>query len=224
MKASEQTGTIYVAGNVNVDLILGPLAQWPRMGTETILPHYELRVGGQAGNTGLALAALRARHRVVANMGGDPLGDWLRTAFQDSAPDWQRSPAATTVTVGLLHPSGERTFFTSVGHLAGFAPGHVLAELPERAAPGDIVLVCGVFLSPLLVAGGRQLLQALVERGFVTALDTGWPDAGWSAVRSTVESWLPLVDHVLFNELETTALAGRDSLEDAMVWAKAPGW
>jgi hypothetical protein len=65
----------------------------------------------------------------------------------------------------LLHPSGERTFFTSVGHLAGFAPGHVLAELPERAAPGDIVLVCGVFLSPLLVAGGRQLLQALVERG-----------------------------------------------------------
>jgi sugar/nucleoside kinase (ribokinase family) len=218
MNAGEQAGTIYVAGNVNVDLILGPLAHWPRVGTETILPHYELRVGGQAGNTGLALAALRARHRVVANMGSDPLGDWLRSAFPDGAPNWERSPAAATVTVGLLHPSGERTFFTSVGHLAGFAPEHVLPQVPERAAPGDVVLICGVFLSPLLVAGGRQLLQTLVGRGFATALDTGWPDGGWEAVRPTVESWLPLVDHVLFNELETTALAGRESLESAMAW------
>jgi hypothetical protein len=194
MNAGEQTGTIYVAGNVNVDLILGPLEHWPRIGTETILPHYELRVGGQAGNTGLAIAALRARHRVVANMGSDPLGDWLRSAFPDGAPNWERSPAAATVTVGLLHPSGERTFFTSVGHLAGFAPEHVLAQLPERAAPGDVVLICGVFLSPLLVTGGRQLLQTLVGRGFATALDTGWPDGGWDAVRPTVESWLALVD------------------------------
>jgi sugar/nucleoside kinase (ribokinase family) len=120
--------------------------------------------------------------------------------------------------VGLLHPSGERTFFTSVGHLAGFAPEHVLAQLPERAAPGDVVLICGVFLSPLLVTGGRQLLQTLVGRGFATALDTGWPDGGWDAARPTVEPWLPLVDHVLFNELETTALAGREPLETAMAW------
>jgi len=216
-----QSGTLYVAGNVNVDLILGPLAQWPRIGTETVLPHYELRVGGQAGNSALALAALGARHRVIANMGGDALGRWLREAFPASAPHWAAAAAPATVTVGLVHPNGERTFFTSVGHLAEFSPAHVLAQLPPRAEPGDTVLVCGVFLSPLLVAGGRQLMETLAGRGFAIALDAGWPDGGWDGVRSAVASWLPLVDHVLFNEIETAALAGCESLESAMEWIQA---
>jgi sugar/nucleoside kinase (ribokinase family) len=213
-------GTIYVVGNVNVDLILGVLDRWPRIGTETALPHSELRAGGQAGNAGLALAALGARHRVVANIGADALGRWLRGAFPGSGPAWTRSSVATTITVGIVHPGGERTFFTTVGHLGEFAPRHVLDQLPEHAAPGDVVLVCGVFLSPLLVAGCRELLELLRGRGFALALDTGWPNAGWGAVRTTVESWLPLIDHVLLNELETTALAGTDDLGAAATWVR----
>ena len=34
-----------VIGNVNVDLILGPAAPWPKAGTEIIVDHDELRVG-----------------------------------------------------------------------------------------------------------------------------------------------------------------------------------
>jgi sugar/nucleoside kinase (ribokinase family) len=213
-----QTGVIYVAGNVNVDLIMGPLAHWPRIGTETVLPHSDLRVGGQAGNTGLALAALGARHRVIANMGEDALGDWLRAAFPESAPHWPVTRTATTLTVGITHPGGERTFFTSSGHLAGFAPSDVLGQLPQRAEPGDLVLLCGIFLSPLLVTGGRPLFETLKERGFVTALDVGWPSQGWDSVRPLVESWLALADHVLFNEIETMAMAGIEDLDNAMQW------
>lgn len=33
-----------VIGNVNVDLILGPTAPWPKPGTEIIVDHDELRV------------------------------------------------------------------------------------------------------------------------------------------------------------------------------------
>ncbi len=84
-----------------------------------------------------------------------------------------------------------------------------------------MVLVCGVFLSPRLVAGCRQLLETLVGRGFATALDTGWPDGGWDGVRSLVESWLPSVDHVLFNDLETMSMAGRESLDGAVEWFRA---
>jgi sugar/nucleoside kinase (ribokinase family) len=218
MNTRPQTGTLYIAGNVNVDLILGPLAQWPRIGTETTLPHSEMRVGGQAGNTGLALAALGARYRIVANMGDDTLGTWLRGSFPQSAPRWSPSSAPATLTVGIVHADGERTFFTTVGHLAEFAPEDVLDQLPTRAEPGDLVLVCGVFLSPLLVAGGRRLFETLKRREFVTALDVGWPNEGWDSVRLAVESWLPLIDHVLFNEVETTAMAGCESLDSAMQW------
>jgi sugar/nucleoside kinase (ribokinase family) len=93
--------------------------------------------------------------------------------------------------------------------------------LPEQAAEGDIVLVCGVFLSPLLVAGGQALLRTLKQRGFTVALDTGWPNEGWGAVRAQVTSWLPHIDHVLFNEVETTGLAGLEDLDDAAQWFRA---
>lgn len=220
-RGGTQTGTIYAAGNVNVDLILGPLAQWPSVGTETILPHYELRVGGQAGNTGLALAALGARHRVIANMGDDPLGQWLRDGFPGTGQAWPHASAPATVTVGLVHTGGERTFFTSVGHLAEFSPEHVLVQLPTRAQPGDIVLLCGPFLSPLVIEGGVALCKELVERGFSLALDTGWPDRGWNSVRATVTAWLPFVDHLLFNDLEILALSDTAHLDLAAAWFRA---
>jgi sugar/nucleoside kinase (ribokinase family) len=213
-----QSGTLYVAGNVNVDLILGPLAQWPSIGTETVLPHSELRVGGQAGNSGLALAALGARHRVIANMGDDALGRWLRDAFPGTSSAWARASTPTTVTVGLIHSGGERTFFTSTGHLAEFSPAQVLDQLPARAGRGDIVLLCGVFLSPLLVAGGLALCEQLVQRGYALALDTGWPDRGWESVRATVVSWLPFMAHILLNELETLALSDTPDLDRAAAW------
>jgi hypothetical protein len=70
----------------------------------------------------------------------------------------------------------------------------------------------------LLVQGCRQLLDTLKQRGFIIALDTGWPNGGWDAVREQVASWLPHVDHVLFNELETAALAGIENPDAAARW------
>lgn len=221
MTTPRPRGAVYVAGNVQVDLLMGPLAAWPTIGTETVLPNSALRVGGQAGNAGLALAALGTPHRVISNMGSDALGDWLRSAMPDSATAWTRSSAPTAITVALVHPDGERTFLTRAGHLADLAPADVLAQLPARAAPHDNVLLCGAFLSPRMVDGGLALLQEIRTRGFATAIDPGWPDGGWDAVRARVESWLPLSDHVLVNELETISLAGTADLEAAIDWIVA---
>ena len=66
-----------VVGNVNVDMIMGPLAPWPRHGTECLLPYYELRVGGSAGNAALAFKGLGADPFLVTNVGSDLFADWL---------------------------------------------------------------------------------------------------------------------------------------------------
>ena len=49
---------ILLIGNANVDVLMGDVVPWPRTGTEVVVDRYELRVGGAAGNTGLALKAL----------------------------------------------------------------------------------------------------------------------------------------------------------------------
>ena len=211
--------TIYVIGNVNVDIVMGPLAPWPRPGTEIILPQSELRAGGAAGNTALALQAMGARCRMICNIGDDVFGRWLSEAFGAAGRGWPTTPLHTTISIGLTHPGGERTFLTSEGHLSAMTLAEALRLLPAHAGKGDVALLCGGFLSPKLIDSYEALIAALVERGFALALDTGWPPGGWSeATRRRVAGWLAACDHVLLNEIESSGLSGMADVEAAARW------
>lgn len=208
---------IHVIGNLNVDLIMGPLGAWPRVGTEIILPKSETRIGGGAGNAGLALQALGARHRLITSVGDDIFGTWLKAGFTSGTGDWVTAPCATTLSVGIVDPGGERTFLTSQGHLAVFDLADALAQLPARAQPGDLLLMEGCFLSEPLLERYEELLATAVARGFALALDTGWPPQGWSPdLRRRVISWLRSCDHLLINEVEALGLSGAATLEAAI--------
>src|SRR5258706_9592623 len=130
--------TIYVIGNVNVDLVMGPLVPWPKAGTESILPHSELRVGGAVGNMGLTLQAMGARYQLICNRGDDIFGRWLAEAFGAGAENWPVAATPTTVSVCLGHPNGERTFLTSEGHLSVMSAADAIARLPARAGERDV--------------------------------------------------------------------------------------
>ena len=211
--------TIFAIGNVNVDLVMGPVVPWPRAGTESILPHSELRVGGAVGNTGLALQAMGARCRLICNRGDDIFGRWLAEAFGAAARDWPVSTSPTTVSVCLAHPNGERTFLTSEGHLSAMGAADAIALLPKRASKGDVALLCGGFVSPRLIEGYEALLAALGDRGFEIALDTGWPSGGWSKKqRRRVTGWLAACDHVLLNEIESCGLSAEAEVAAAARW------
>ena len=212
---------IYVTGNVNVDLIMGPLAQWPKVGTEIVLPHSETRVGGAAGNTALALEALGVPHRLLASVGDDIFGRWLQSGFGRDAL-WRVAPCGTTVSAGIVDPSGERTFITSQGHLSVFSLDDALKMLPARAAPGDVLHLQGCFLSPPLLRDYEAWLDAAVNRGFSLALDTGWPPDGWSAeLRQRVIGWLGRCDHLMINEVEVAELGRGASLEASIAILRA---
>jgi len=210
------SGPVTIIGNVNVDLIMGPQAPWPQPGTEVVLPSGELRVGGAAGNAALAVQALGLSCRLVANRGDDIFGRWLAEPFGETARHWTVAPSATTISVGITHPGGERTFFTTTGHLVDLTLEDVLAQLPARAETGAIALLVGPFVTPRLIGSYGTLIDTLRERGFAIALDTGWPDAGWTPdVQALVQGWLPGCDHLLINEIETCGLAGETDLATA---------
>ena len=79
------TGPLAMVGNVNVDLILGPVSPWPKPGGEVFCPQEELRIGGAAGNVALAWAGLGVPFQIAANSGPDQFGDWLRQGFGPAA-------------------------------------------------------------------------------------------------------------------------------------------
>ncbi|TGT35226.1 PfkB family carbohydrate kinase [Mesorhizobium sp. M8A.F.Ca.ET.165.01.1.1] len=205
-----------VIGNVNVDLIVGPVAPWPKAGTETVVDHDELRVGGQAGNTGLAWQALGVDFAIAANVGDDQFGHWLREAFGARAEKWPVRPEGTTLSVGMTHPDGERTFLTTRGHLPRFSLGDVLSVLDGSALSGGYALLSGSFLTEDLTRDYNAFFDWADSHGISVALDTGWPIDGWTEANcAATRAWLSRCALALFNEVETVTLAGLPSPEDA---------
>ncbi|SON56785.1 putative sugar kinase YdjH [Hartmannibacter diazotrophicus] len=197
-----------VIGNVNVDLILGPAAPWPAPGTEIMVDHDELRVGGAAGNSALVWQALGLDFQIAANVGSDEFGRWLKNAFADKAAGWPERPEATTLSVGITHPDGERTFFTTRGHLPRFSLADALSCLDRQALSGGFLLLCGSFLTDDLTGDYEALFDWADANSITVALDTGWPLTGWTgAIRLAARSWLKRCGLVLMNEVEVTTLA-----------------
>ena len=214
--------TIYIIGAVAVDMIMGPVAPWPLPGTETFVPHSEIRPGGPAGNTAFALQSLMVSHRIVCNVGNDVFGRWLMESFGDQAQQWDVAKAPTTISVAIEHPGGERTFITAPGNLEHLTAGAILNALPREARPGDIALFAGIFLYPRLLASVDDMIATVARRSFVIALDTGWPPGGWSEeIRSLASGWLAHCDHVLLNEIESQSLSGEQSISEAAKWLAA---
>ena len=214
---SDRIRPLAIVGNVNVDLILGPAEPWPTPGTEIIVDYDELRVGGSAGNSALAWMGLGVDFQIAANVGSDQYGVWLRDAFGERAANWPAEAGNTTLTVGITHPDGERTFFTTRGHLPHFDWPEVEVVIDAERLRGGILLLCGSFLTDALTKSYDRLFDWADAHQISVALDTGWPLDGWTdANRNAVLDWLKRCRCVLFNEVEATVMTGiEDPLEAA---------
>lgn len=211
-----QLPLLTIIGDVGIDLVMGPIDSWPAIGTESLMNRSELRAGGSGGNTALAASYLGAESRLVSAVGNDALGTWLREQFSSLNASLSACNAQTSVSVGFIHTCGERTFFTTRGHLEAFAYEHVRPLLHPTPNAGSIAMLCGAFLTPALRKSYPRLIGELVELGYEVALDTGWPPDGWTdASRAEVAGWLRQCDHVLLNELEVVSLADRPDLDAA---------
>ncbi|MFC0170512.1 carbohydrate kinase family protein [Pseudoduganella danionis] len=196
---------------------MGSIDGWPQIGTEVLLPRSELRAGGSAANTALALRHLGLPAHLISAIGNDELGRLLQAQFHGVRTDLQICDRPSTVSVGLMHACGERNFFTTHGHLEELSCEYVLAHLPPASSQGAIVLLTGVFLLPRLRAAYLRLLQAIRGLGYQVALDTGWPSDQWNDTNlALVASWLPLCDHLLINELEALSITGAADLDTAL--------
>ncbi|MBX4888055.1 PfkB family carbohydrate kinase [Rhizobium bangladeshense] len=206
-----------VIGNVNVDLILGPAAPWPKAGTEIIVDHDELRVGGSAGNSALTWQALGIEFEIAANIGSDQFGRWLAEAFGRRSEKWPVRPEQTTLSVGITHPDGERTFFTTRGHLPRFSLADVFAVVDGAWIRGGYALLCGGFLTDDLTRQYDAFFDWAESHDITVALDTGWPLDGWTEQNcAATRAWLSRSGIALLNEVESTTLAGvADPIEAA---------
>jgi ribokinase len=202
-----------IIGDVGVDVVMGPIGEWPRVGTESMMERSELRAGGTCANAAFAVSYLGGQSRLVSAIGNDDFGAWLRAQLCGLNAALEDCDSPTSVTVGFLHACGERTFFTTRGHLEQMSFEHVRARLSPASDDHCIALLSGPFLTPLLRSAYPELIEELTGLGYRIALDTGWPPRNWdAALRAEVLGWIARCEHVLLNELEVTSLADESNL------------
>lgn len=207
-----------VIGDVGVDVVLGPIERWPAIGTESLMDHSELRPGGSAGNAALAASYLGVPCRLLSLVGNDSLGTWLAEQFRPLNPALPVCDRATSVSVGIIHQCGERTFLTTRGHLEAFDYQHVHPFLARAKHRPSIVLLSGVFLTPQLRGSYARLMEEIAALGYQVALDTGWPSENWNnQLRQEMLGWVERCDHVLLNEMEVASLGDRSDFRDALL-------
>ncbi len=206
-----------VVGNVNVDLILGPIAPWPQPGTEVMADNDTLRVGGAAGNAALAWRARGIPHQVGANTGDDIFGEWLRAQFQRTSERWPVEAGRSTISLGITHPDGERTFLTTHGHLPALDWPKVQRMLDWSSLSGGTLLLCGSFITKALAAQYDALFDKARAHDVTVALDTGWPPAGWGEpLKARVRDWLGQSGICLLNAAEAASLTGIEPAEKSV--------
>jgi ribokinase len=207
---------LVIIGDIGIDLVMGPISGWPRVGTESIVERSDLRAGGSAANAALAVRFLEGKSQLISVVGNDDWGIWLQEQLRGLGASLRVCDATTTLSVGLIDAGGERTFFTTRGHLERFSYEHVRSAIVPAPA-GAIALLSGVFLTPMLRQSYLRLMRDLQALGYQVALDTNWPPHDWNtSLRDEVAAWISNCDHVLLNELEVSSLADTSDLDTAI--------
>jgi sugar/nucleoside kinase (ribokinase family) len=205
---------VVVAGNLNVDLTLAHVPDWPRWGTEVVLERADRRAGGVA-HAACALAALGVAVTVVAAVGEDGDADflraWLARAGVDASGVAAHPERATGLSVAVVRADGERTFFTLPGALLAETPAALLAR--AGAFRPRWLLLSGLMLLP---DGPPQPVLAEMARlsrlGTRVAVDVGWDPLGWPPRRlHLARSVLEAADLALLNADEARALGWEDA-------------
>lgn len=211
---------VCVIGNLDMDLVLGPLSRMPSFGREVLVPHRLVRPGGQGFIAPAALAALGEAPRLLTDIGDDEFGAQIMAALgaaEVPVGDIRRCIGAPTgVCLALLNEQRDRGFVNHLGHQMALD----LASIQERWAVvegSEMVLLCGYFCLPgLRPEGGVSMLRRAQGEGITTVLDTGWDPEDWeqggtAEVRAMVEH----TDLFMPNWEEARALTGAGEPEEA---------
>src|SRR2546429_4285853 len=169
-------------GILVADMIVRPVAQLPAAGTLAFVDSIEMRGGGCALNRASCLARLGLRSAALGKVGADTFGEFVLRLLGERGVDADGvltdPELATSASVALVDPAGERTFL----HLRGANAGLRAEELGERPFVGRALHIAGALVlealdgeptARLLDEAGRRGLQTSLEPGFDAGGDRG---------------------------------------------------
>ena len=228
MTAGEPIGTVdlLVVGDCNPDVLVLGDDVTPEFGQhEKLVSAISLVVGGSAAITAVAAARLGLRVALVAAIGADPAGEFMRGQLEMAGVGTSaivvRPAVATGITVALAQADAcDRAILTATGAMTSLTADDVPRNL--LAAARHVHVSSYFLLEQSLGPGLAALLAKARAHGASTSVDTNWDPAGrWGG--SQLREVLAQTDILLPNEEEALRLSGKLTLEAAVATLTSAG-
>ena len=211
---SSPSPSLFVVGELNVDLILDRVNALPQLGAERIAEGMRLVMGSSSAILAANAAALGVPTAFVGCVGRDAFGrvvlDRLAERGVDAAHVVALDDVATGLTAIYTH-GGDRGMLTYPGAMERLTLAHVPWDAVAQAAH---LHVSSYYLQPGLRPDVPALFERARQLGLTTSFDTNWdPDEAWG------DDVLAVLDHVdvfLPNDAEARLIAGTDDLGEAL--------
>jgi len=193
--------TVFVLGELNVDLVASGRDIMPELNREKLLDTFELALGSSSAITACVLSALGLEVHFVSVSGTDEFGrfavEQLKLHGVNTRHVHMDEQLKTGVTLSLSNKR-DRALLTYMGSIPCLAPEHIpLQQIPD----GAHVHFGSYYLQDAMRAHWEPLFAGLRQRGITTSFDTGWdPREQW--YREQIYGLLRYTDVFLPNEEE----------------------
>lgn len=216
MQKSLKTGVL-VVGELNMDLILNGLLQFPEIGKEILARDMTLAMGSSSAIFASNLSVLGIAVRFAGKLGSDEFGDRILTELSTRKVDTRfiiRGEEPTGVTVAFSFEE-DRAMVTFPGAMSTLVEKDITDEM--LASAGHLH-ISSLFLQPGLSSGLIRLLTRAREAGLTTSVDPQWDpaqkwDLDWKGL-------LPLVDLFMPNAAEIRGITGKADWQGALAELK----
>jgi sugar/nucleoside kinase (ribokinase family) len=205
---------VLVIGELNVDLILNNLHDFPQIGKEIIAEDMQLTLGSSSAIFASNLSIIGAQVAFLGIVGNDDFGNQILNSLSQKKVSTEyiirHSEYRTGATIALNYGE-DRAMITFPGAMEHLNPGDITSQM---------LLDCGhlhvssVFLQPGIQHYLPQIFRLAKENGLTTSLDTQWdPAEKWNL---DLKKILPSVDIFFPNLKEILAMTKSRDVHSAL--------
>ncbi len=205
---------VLVAGELNIDLIMDGLQQFPEVGKEILANRMLYTLGSSSAIFASNLSSLGISVNYCGCVGKDDLGKKIicdLNAKKVGTINIIYSDAAATGITVILNTDQDRAMVTYAGAMNELREAHITDAMLMNARH---LHVSSVFIQPALKPGLTKLFKRAKQSGLTTSLDPQWDvheqwECDW-------QNLLPYVDVFLPNAEEIKNITGKKTLKEAV--------
>ena len=205
---------VLVIGELNVDIILHNIDNFPEVGKEVLAQQMTLTLGSSAAIFASNISSLGASVAFLGKIGNDEFGDVVLRDLKKKNVDVSMIQIADQLSTGatiVLSVKEDRANITYPGAMDHLTINDISKENLSKAKH---VHFSSYFLQPGLKGDLGKLFRLCKELGLTTSFDMQWdPYEKWDL---NIENVLPYVDLFFPNEKELLLLTGKSNIGEAI--------